>query len=171
MTDQTEDAAVQTCENPEKALPIRRRRPHRDTVSKLQAVRLLADSGMAQRDIARRMKMTERTVSSMLHDVGYIMQAEGVSVAMDWRSAIKKAATRGRHEPAKDWLLHAKLIEPVQDKAQTGIQILIGQVGTVGVLPGMPGAKVLETAPEMVQIGDSTSVSAAEPATCEDGST
>ena len=100
-----------------------------------------------------------------------LLESQAADAAADWVRASAIASKDGNHVPAKDLLLHARLIEPVQDKAQTGIQILIGQVGTVGVLPGMPGAKALGTAPEMVQIGDTNSASVVEPSTCEDGST
>lgn len=73
-----------------------------------------------------------------------LLEAQAADAAADWVRASSVAASDGNHAPAKDLLLHARLIEPVQQQGASGIQILIGQAGNVGVLPGMPGAKALE---------------------------
>jgi len=52
--------------------------------------------------------------------------------ASDWRDAAKVGAERGRHEPAKDALLHLGVVEPVAAGGPT-VQIAIGCVP-----PGIP---------------------------------
>lgn len=55
--------------------------------------------------------------------------------AENWISAMDVAAEKGRHEPAKDLLLHTKTIEPVAAQpADVGPRIIIG----IQSLPGIP---------------------------------
>jgi len=43
-----------------------------------------------------------------------------------WGRAIETAADKGDHKPARDLLLHTGTIEPVQDRRDSGITIIIG---------------------------------------------
>ena len=111
------------------------------TRAQAPAIQILADAGMKQVDIARRTGLSAQTVSNVLADVKSRMNTEAMDVLADWRTAIRRAASRGRHEPARDWLESAKVLEPVQAQASSaGIQVLVGVS-----LPGMPSAKVSES--------------------------
>jgi hypothetical protein len=52
-----------------------------------------------------------------------------------WEQAAEKAAEKGYHQPAKDYLLHAGVIDPVDTGTGTRVN-----VGVQLVVPGLPGA-------------------------------
>ena len=54
------------------------------------------------------------------------LKAGVVPAAEAWRDSIDVAARRGDHRPARDLLLHTKVIEPVHNSADSGITIQIG---------------------------------------------
>lgn len=48
-----------------------------------------------------------------------------LSAAKDWRKAVRKGAERGRHEPARDLLLHTGAIQPVQNETSGGAKVAV----------------------------------------------
>lgn len=57
-----------------------------------------------------------------------LLKASGLSVAREWRHAVDVASNKGNHAPAKDWLLHAGLVDPIQDDTSKGGLVI--QIGT-----------------------------------------
>ena len=54
------------------------------------------------------------------------MAAKARQRVEDWDHASAKAASRGDHRPAKDWLLHVHAIDPVAQESAVQVAILIG---------------------------------------------
>lgn len=81
--------------------------------------------GLSPSTAYRRLRLIEED-----QDTGVVklLQANGLKLVGDWMKASEKAAEKGDHRPAKDALLHAKAIEPVNDGSQgrTNIAIVIG---------------------------------------------
>lgn len=59
------------------------------------------------------------------------MRRYSATAVANWTMASRVAGERGDHRPAKELLLHARAIDPVDDGASTGpkVQILIGMPG------------------------------------------
>lgn len=86
---------------------------------------------MSPREIATRLSMDVRTVNAILAtrdaealSARNLLAANSLQFAQDWLDASKIGAGKGKHGPAKDALLHLKVIEPVQD-TQTHVQVAI----------------------------------------------
>jgi hypothetical protein len=58
-----------------------------------------------------------------------LLTAKALDRVENWETAAINAADKGDHRPAKDWLLHAKAIEPVNDGSQGRMQVAI-MIGT-----------------------------------------
>lgn len=94
---------------------------------------------MSPGEIAERLSMDRRTVKAVLAnrdasalEARNLLAANSLQFAQDWLDASKIGAGKGKHGPAKDALLHLKVIEPIQDN-QTNVQVAI----VVGA-PGQP---------------------------------
>lgn len=63
--------------------------------------------------------------------VAKLMQSKALQALEAWELAMVKGAESGKHAPARDWLIHAKALDPIQSDASTGakVAIIIGQVG------------------------------------------
>ena len=76
-----------------------------------------------------------------------LMSAYAEPMLRQWATAARVAAIRGDHRPARDWLLHAGVVEPLPDGRQySGPSVVIVN----SPLPGMPGAdltRVIEAQP------------------------
>ena len=76
-----------------------------------------------------------------------LMSAYAEPMLRQWITASTVAALRGDHRPARDWLLHAGVVEPLPDGRQySGPAVVIVN----SPLPGMPGAdltRVIEAQP------------------------
>jgi hypothetical protein len=111
--------------------------------SKQQIATLLAaiERGLSCREAASQAGIHLRTAYGVLAryevDLGALQAAtqkilaiEALDRVDDWRTAARVgAAKRGNHLPAKDWLLHAGIIEPLQGENQGHIRIAIN-IGT-----------------------------------------
>ena len=84
-----------------------------------------AKLGISRGTAFRRLRLVEVDADE---GVVKLLRANGLQFAEDWRTASEMAAVKGDHRPAKDALIHAKLIEPVEDGSQgrTNIAIIIG---------------------------------------------
>jgi hypothetical protein len=68
-----------------------------------------------------------------------LMAAYAAPIFMDWRRASRIASHRGDHRPAKEWLLHAGVLDQLPDVGKgNGPAVII--VNTP--LPGMPAADI-----------------------------
>lgn len=81
--------------------------------------------GISRSTAFRRLSLIQEDID---RGVVNLLAAKGLDLAENWLNAAEKAATKGDHRPAKDALLHAKLIEPVEDSGatRTNIAIVIG---------------------------------------------
>jgi Homeodomain-like domain len=107
------------------------------------AVKFLAliEQGVGHREAATRVGIHLRTAQRLLarYDADFeaiqaatrkILAVEALDRVDDWRLAARVGAQkRGNHLPAKDWLLHAGVIDPLQGENQAGIRIAIN-IGT-----------------------------------------
>jgi hypothetical protein len=107
---------------------------NRRTEAMEAAVKTLAAHGMSQTAISDKLCIAPKTVKELIADTKGILEAESSGVLKDWRTAASVGASKGRHEPARDWLLHAGVIQPVADSKPQGPQIIIG----IASLPGLP---------------------------------
>lgn len=98
------------------------------------AVKTLSESGMTQTAISEHLHIAPKTVKELIQAAKDTLEAESVGVLQDWRTAASMGALKGNHTPARDWLLHAGIIQPLAQDKPTGPQILIG----IASLPGLP---------------------------------
>ena len=101
----------------------------------------LIEQGLGSREAASQVGIHLRTAQRLLrsYDADYealqdvtrkMLAIEALDRVDDWRTAARVgAAKRGNHLPAKDWLLHAGIIEPLQGEQQGHIRIAIN-IGT-----------------------------------------
>ena len=108
---------------------------NRRTQALTVAVRTLAESGMSQTAISDKLVIAPKTVKELIAEAKQTLEGESLGVMADWRVAATVGAQRGRHEPARDWLLHAGIIQPIADQKPQGPQVIIG----IASLPGLPG--------------------------------
>lgn len=105
-----------------------------DLTQALQLLELIQDGktvaeagqalGISRGTAFRRLRLVE-----VDDDTGVVklLRANALGFAEDWQKASAIAAGKGDHRPAKDALLHAKLIEPVEESGgRTNIAIVIG---------------------------------------------
>jgi predicted DNA-binding protein (UPF0251 family) len=80
--------------------------------------------GISRSTAFRRLALIQEDVD---RGIANLLVAKGLDFAEDWIKASQEAAKKGDHRPAKDALIHAKVIEPVGDSgARTGVTIVIG---------------------------------------------
>lgn len=129
---------------------------NRRTKALESAVKTLAANGMSQTAISDKLCIAPKTVKDLILEAKGMLEAESATVLQDWRIASSVGAYKGRHEPARDWLLHAGVIQPIADQKPAGPQIMIG----IASLPGLPGwgeSRIESTplSPVSVQVIDS----------------
>lgn len=140
----------------------RKRGFHRRTQDLSQAVKILTEAGYTPHAIAERLDMSQATVTAVLKDARTKLQDAQGMAADAWVQAVSVAAKKGRHEPARDLLLHSGAIEPIAGQQGQGVQVVIGVA-----LPGLPseGAK---PAPILVQSTTPVLLSPCESTTSSD---
>ena len=108
------------------------------SVEKCLAIHALHQFGKTSHEIAKEVSSDYRTVEAVLtnRDVSkdalkLLMADDAIAALSDWRNARNIAAAQGKHAPAKDWLLHAGVIEPIQQQQQAGssVTVVIGIQG------------------------------------------
>jgi hypothetical protein len=116
----------------------------------LQLLSLLED-GDSVRAAALKLGMNRRTAFRLaakfdidIESARKLMQAKALDRIEDWEDASTKAASKGDHRPAKDWLLHAKVIDPVEDSSTARTQ--------VAILIGTPDAPIRVDAPQVIDM-------------------
>jgi hypothetical protein len=91
----------------------------------------------------RRLQLIEVDESGVVK----LLRLNELKLLDDWMKASEKAAEKGDHRPAKDALLHAKAIEPVNDN----------QGGTrIAIVIGTPDQPIRVSPPQVIQ-GESES--------------
>lgn len=94
--------------------------------------------GLRYRDISEKHGMPISTIATIAKRYSQLeadalarmMQSRALAMLEHWEDAAETGAKLGKHAPAKDWLLHAKLLTPIDTEAKAPrIAILIGQPG------------------------------------------
>ena len=95
-------------------------------------LRKLTDDGMTVAEAGQRLGIGRRRAYRILSRfdseadlVAKSMRISELERMEEWAAACQVAASKGDHRPAKDWLLHARSIEPVADQANQGARIAI----------------------------------------------
>ena len=111
---------------------------NRRSAAMAEIVGNLSDSGMGQSEIVTRLHIAPKTVKELIAEAKATLERESAGVLQDWRTAASMGALKGLHAPAKDWLLHAGIIQHIADSKPAGPQIIIG----ISTLPGLPVSPV-----------------------------
>lgn len=97
---------------------------------------------MPYREICAEHRVSMATVSRIAAQLSAI-ERDGIAKLMalksldaleHWQQAMISGAKQGKHAPARDWLIHAKALEPLTSDTQAGAK--------VAVIIGMPGSPV-----------------------------
>ena len=108
------------------------------SVEKVLAIHALHQFGKTSHEIAEHIGSDYRTVEAVLtrrHEskeaLKLLMADDALAALSDWRTARNQAAQQGKHTPAKDWLLHAGVIDPIQQPQAQGssVTVVIGVQG------------------------------------------
>lgn len=126
--------------------------PSKDNLTEaVQILSLIRDEGLTVGAAGARLGLSRGTAFRRLrlveedeNGVVKLLTAKAIDFAEDWIKASQKAAEKGDHRPAKDALLHAKLIEPVEDSSQGRTNIAI-VIGTPEKPISLPAPQVVET--------------------------
>lgn len=78
--------------------------------------------GISRGTAFRRLRLVEEDAET---GVVKLLNLKALDFAEDWVKASAKAAEKGDHRPAKDALLHARAIEPVEDSGRQGLSVAI----------------------------------------------
>lgn len=78
--------------------------------------------GISRSTAFRRLALIQQDIDQ---GVVNLLTAKALDLTENWLDAAKKAAEKGDHRPAKDALLHAKAIEPVEDTGRQGLSVAI----------------------------------------------
>ena len=108
---------------------------NRRTVALKAAVQDLASAGIDGNRIADRLQLNPKTVQALIVEAKARLEADSPTMLGHWATAAREGALKGRHEPSRDWLLHAGVIQPIADQKPAGPQVIIG----IASLPGLPG--------------------------------
>lgn len=108
-----------------------------DAQEQAQALRMLAD-GTKQAEVARVLGVTQSAISLLqakyaptVDAARALIQARASSAAKHWWKAVPRAARKGDHRPAKDWLTAAGVVAPETNQAQQ-VVIHVGVGKNVG---------------------------------------
>lgn len=84
-------------------------------------------------------ELEQQLASDSRQEVLRQLRREALQVSKDWVRASAVASERGDHRPAKDLLLHAKLIDPVDtgDRGGPKVAVIIGTPGNPLELPSV----------------------------------
>ena len=130
--------AIPTPETPDTPAPDHA--PDAVTVAVLDAI---VGDGMTYRQAAAHVGCTRWRIEQVMaeyRDPGIeaatrsYMRSKAAAMVDTWVAAATEGAAKGRHEPARDYLTHARIIEPVSDGTSTG-------TGRVAVFIGIQQAK------------------------------
>ncbi len=83
--------------------------------------------------------IAKRTAEIESGAVAKLMQTRALDAIDLWHAAMINGAINGKHAPAKDWLLHAKVLDPVQSDSGSGakVAVIIGAPGQPVTLPNV----------------------------------
>lgn len=83
--------------------------------------------------------IAKRTAELESGAVAKLMQTKALDAIDLWYESMVNSAKAGRHAPAKDWLLHARVLDPVQSDSGSGakVAVIIGGQGSPVSLPNV----------------------------------
>jgi len=120
---------------------------HRE--KQVEALRMLGE-GASTREVGRALGMSHVTVWRLAREIADVdetarkyLAAKALRAVDAWSDSLDVAARKGDHRPAKDLLLHARVIDPVEPagSSHVGVQVVIGMPGAPAG-PDPLGAKV-----------------------------
>lgn len=76
--------------------------------------------------------------------IARLMQSRALSALEHWETAMESGAKSGKHAPARDWLLHAGAIAPLQSDQGSGAKVAI-IIGTPGHPARLESLQVIDT--------------------------
>lgn len=108
-------------------------------------------AGKSYRQIATEHKVSIATLSAIakrqaeLEKQGFakLMMLKGLQMLEHWEQAAETGARTGKHAPARDWLLHAGAIEPLQSERPPEAKVTV-VIGMPGQPVGLPDLQVLD---------------------------
>jgi hypothetical protein len=122
---------------------------HAVTASQAQTIFEMVEDGASLRLAAEKAGVSRQTAWRLMRSYEANTEAAVKYMALkalerveDWDTAARKAADKGDHRPAKDWLLHVKAIEPVEDTGRQGLN--------VAIMIGTPDAPIRLQPPDVV---------------------
>lgn len=113
-------------------LDVKDKQSQHVTASQAQMIFEAVEDGASLRTAAEKAGVSRQTAWRLMRSYETNTEAAVKYMALkalerveDWDAAARKAADKGDHRPAKDWLLHAKAIEPVEDTGRQGVNVAI----------------------------------------------
>lgn len=111
--------------------------------------------GMTYTEIAQTYRASKTTIARIAHQmdafdqgtVAKLMSIKALGALDAWETAMKTGAAMGKHAAAKDWLTHARVLDPVQSDASSGAKVTI-----------IIGSDVSPLTPDLPQVIDITPV-------------
>ena len=76
--------------------------------------------------------------------VAKLMTAKTLRALDAWEQAMETGAKNGKHAPAKDWLIHSKVLSPVTQGGESRIGVAV-IIGTPGQPIDLPSVQVIDT--------------------------
>lgn len=75
--------------------------------------------------------------------VAKLMSFKALDAVSLWEAAMIKASEQGKHTPMKDWLTHAKVLDPVNGTGESGPRVAV-IIGTPGQPIDLPSVQVVD---------------------------
>lgn len=123
--------------------PVQQSRDHERELAILDAL----SRGVPYREISATHKISlggltriaQRYAELEAGAVAKLMQSKALDMLGHWESAAIAGAKAGKHAPAKDWMIHAKALDPIQQtgESRVGVAVIIGTPGQPIDLPSV----------------------------------
>lgn len=106
--------------------------------SYLEIQRKLSCSPNTIANVAKRMQEFETGA------VAKLMSVKALDAVDLWYASMQSASKQGKHAPMKDWLTHARVLDPVQQTGESRTQIAV-IIGTHDQPIDLPSVQVIDT--------------------------
>lgn len=117
---------------------------------------LLIMDALSQRipyaEIQQRYSCSPNTIANIakrMHEidtgaVAKLMSSKALDAVDLWYESMRNASKQGKHAPMKDWLTHAKVLDPVNGTGESGPRVAV-IIGTPGQPIDLPSVQVIDT--------------------------
>lgn len=128
--------------------PVQQSRDHERELAILDAL----SRGVPYREISATHKISlggltriaQRYAELEAGAVAKLMQSKALDMLGHWESAAIAGAKAGKHTPAKDWMIHAKALDPIQQTGESRVGVAV-IIGTPGQPIDLPSVQVIDT--------------------------